>query len=111
MLRSLLNSFMIAYGCPETADRAFAALLELEALRAEIADKRCQPTQKPALIAAATALKARLAEEFPTHFAYRILYGADRLLVMADSPIPGLPSEINGVPVEFRAGGTLATTH
>ena len=40
LLRSLLNSFMIAYGCPETADRAFAALLELEALRAEIADKR-----------------------------------------------------------------------
>ena len=74
-------------------------------------DKRCQPTQKPALIAAAAALKARLAEEFPTHFAYRILYGADWLLVMADSPIPGLPSEINGVPVEFRAGGTLATTH
>ena len=111
LLRSLLNSFMIAYGCPETADRAFAALLELEALRAEIADKRCQPTQKPALIAAATALKARLAEELPTHFAYRILYGADRLLVMADSPIPDLPTEINGVPVEFRAGGTLATTH
>jgi len=111
LLRSLLNSFMIAYSCPETADRAFAALLELEALRAEIADKRCQPTQKPALIAAATALKARLAEEFPTHFAYRILYGADRLLVMADSPIPDLPTEINGVPVEFRAGGTLATTH
>ena len=56
LLRSLLNSFMIAYSCPETADRAFAALLELEALRAEIADARHQPTKNPVLEAAATAL-------------------------------------------------------
>ena len=45
LLRSLLNSFMIAYGCPETADRAFAALLELEALRAP------RPGADPDLIA------------------------------------------------------------
>ena len=111
LLRSLLNSFMIAYSCPETADRAFAALLELEALRAEIADTRHQPTKNPVLEAAATALVALLTEKLPPHFAYRVLYGADRLLVMAESPIQDLPAEINGVPVEYRAGSAVATTH
>ena len=47
LLRSLVNSFMIAYSCPETADRAFAALLELEALRAELAG--CQAADPVAL--------------------------------------------------------------
>lgn len=49
LLRSLINSFMIAYSCPETADRAFAALLELEAMRAELAHARQQPTKNPVL--------------------------------------------------------------
>ena len=111
LLRSLLNSFMIAYSCPETADRAFKALLELEALRAEIADARNQPTKNPVLEAAAAALVQHLTGKLPQDFAYRVLYGADRLLVMAASPIPDLPPEINGVPVEFRGGSPVATTH
>lgn len=111
LLRSLLNSFMIAYSYPETADRAFAALLELEALRAEIADSKRQPTKNPVLEAAAAALVGILSEKLPSHFAYRILFGADRLLVMAVSPIQDLPAEINGVPVEYRAGSPTATTH
>lgn len=111
LLRSLLNSFMIAYSCPETADRAFAALLELEALRAEVADAKGQPTQNPVLVAASAALVQHLTEKLPADFAYRILYGADRLFVMADSPIQDLPSQINGVPVEFRGGSPVASTH
>lgn len=111
LLRSLLNSFMIAYSCPETADRAFNALLELEALRAEIADNRSQPTQNPVLKAAAVALVTLLTEKQTPPSAYRILFGADRLLVMAESPIRDLPSEINSVPVEFRAGSPVATVH
>ncbi len=111
LLRSLLNSFMIAYSCPETADRAFASLLELEALRAEIADTRRQPTQNPVLQAAAVALVTLLTEKQTPPSTYRILFGADRLLVMAENPIQDLPSEINGVPVEFRAGSPVATVH
>ena len=110
LLRSLVNSFMIAYSCPETADRAFAALLELEALRAELADARQQPTTNPVLEAAANDLKVILAEKLPAA-AYRVLYGADRLLVLAADPIQGLPPEINGVPVEFRVGNGVATAH
>jgi hypothetical protein len=110
LLRSLVNSFMIAYSCPETADRAFAVLLELEAMRAELADARQQPTKNPVLEAAANDLKAVLAEKLPAA-PYRILYGADRLLVLAPEPIQGLPPEINGVPVELRVSNTVATTH
>lgn len=111
LLRSLVNSFVIAYSCPETADRAFAALLELEALRAEIADVHRQPSQNPVLIAAADALKRYLSETLRTTVAYRILYGADRLLVMTEQPIQGLPAEIEGVPVEFRPGRPVTTAH
>lgn len=110
LLRSLVNSFMIAYSCPETADRAFAALLELEALRAELADARRQPTKNSRLEAAAKALKEVLAGRLPAS-SYRILYGTDRLLVMATKPIQDLPPEINGIPVEFRIGNVVATTH
>lgn len=110
LLRSLINSFMIAYSCPETADRAFAALLELEAMRAELAHARQQPTKNPVLEAAENDLKAVLAEKLPAA-PYRILYGADRLLVLAAEPIQGLPPEINGVPVELRVSNTVATTH
>lgn len=42
LLRSLVNSFMITYANPDTADRAFEALLQLEALRAEVAQARGQ---------------------------------------------------------------------
>lgn len=40
LLRSLVNSFVIAYAIPETADRAFGLLEQTEALRAEVAQLR-----------------------------------------------------------------------
>lgn len=46
LLRSLVNSFMIAYATPETADDAFRALLQLEALRAKVAADRELETSK-----------------------------------------------------------------
>lgn len=114
LLRSLVNSFMIAYACPETADRAFAALKEIEALRAFVADVKGQKTQNPILAAAVTALDAVLRQRLPNQSSeqpsYRILVGADRLFVMAPKPIDDLPTEINGVPVEVLAD-LMATTH
>lgn len=40
LLRSLVNSFLIAYSTPETADRAYVALTQLEALRVEVEKAR-----------------------------------------------------------------------
>ena len=40
LLRSLVNSFLIAYSTPETADRAYLALTQLEALRVEVGEVR-----------------------------------------------------------------------
>ncbi len=40
LLRSLVNSFLIAYSTPETADRAYLALMQLEALRVEVGEAR-----------------------------------------------------------------------
>lgn len=49
LLRSLVNSFMIAYANPETSDEAFQALLTLEALRASVAAARGQASPSPNL--------------------------------------------------------------
>ncbi|MCK2122092.1 hypothetical protein [Pseudomonas sp. PNPG3] len=40
LLKSVINSFLIAYVTPETHDRAYAHLQGLEALRSEIAAQR-----------------------------------------------------------------------
>lgn len=40
LLKSLINSFLIAYLTPETNSRAFDHLLELEALRGEVSHER-----------------------------------------------------------------------
>ena len=40
LLRSLVHSFLIAYSTPETADRAYLALMQLEALRVEVGEAR-----------------------------------------------------------------------
>lgn len=40
LLKSLINSFMVSYITPETADRAFQHLVGLEGLRAEVAKSR-----------------------------------------------------------------------
>lgn len=115
MLKSLVNSFMIAYGHPETADRAFAALLTLEALRGEVAGDRGQTSRNQRLVAAASALDDTLTQQFPLHTttapAFRIIVGADRLFVSALEPIRNLPHEICGVPVEFMPLGPAPVTH
>lgn len=40
MIKSLINSFMIAYLTPETTDQAFEHLVGLESLRSAVADSR-----------------------------------------------------------------------
>ena len=42
LLKSLINSFMVAYCSPETTDRAYGNLVALEALRREVAIRRQQ---------------------------------------------------------------------
>lgn len=49
LLRSLVNSFMIAYANPKTSERAFQALLQIEGLRAEVARARGQVHQQSGL--------------------------------------------------------------
>lgn len=49
LLRSLVNSFVIAYSTPETSDRAFLALTQLEDLRAEVAKARVQTSDNTAV--------------------------------------------------------------
>lgn len=104
LLRSLVNSFMIAYANPDTSDQAFQALLKIEALRAKVADSRGQPSQNQALLDAAHALNDRLSRMMPGHSIpsplFRILVGADRLFVMSPKPVKDLPAEINGVLIE-----------
>ena len=115
MLRSLMNSFMIAYSNPETADRAFAVLVQMEALRAEVADDRGQSSQNKLLLDAFKELDQILSQKYPDHTittpCYRILVGADRLFVMSPKPIMYLPVDINGVIIEPLAGDLAATAH
>lgn len=105
LLTSLMNSFMIAYANPETSERAFEALVTLEALRAEVADARGQTTNNGRLREAATRLEAQLRADIPAHTdltpRFWILIGADRLFVLAPTKLK-LPNEIDGVPIEYR---------
>lgn len=108
LLRSLVNSFMIAYACPETSERAFAALVQIEGLRAEVADTKGQGrmSNKPELVAAAGVLDAKLREAVGPHHTpltpiYKVLIGADRLYVKSFDPLKAMPAEISGFPVEF----------
>lgn len=107
LLRSLVNSFMIAYACPETADRAFAALIQIEGLRAEVADAKGQGrmSDKPELVAAAEALEAQLRMDAgpyhtPLSPMFKVMIGADRLYVKSAYPLKNVPAEMNGFPVE-----------
>lgn len=113
LLRSLVNSFMIAYANPETSDRAFKALLNIEALRAEVGEQRGQSSNNQALLDAAGELDQFLCQALPTHSIstprFRILIGADRLFVMSSKPIKDLPCNINGVPVEPMINDFVAT--
>lgn len=115
LLRSLVNSFMIAYACPETSDRAFAALVQIEGLRAEVAESKGQGrmSNKPELVAAAAKLDALLklmagpghTEKTPI---YKVLVGADRLYVKSVYAFKDMPSAIDGLPVEFSvSAGTF----
>lgn len=107
LLRSLVNSFMIAYACPETADRAFAALVHIEGLRAEVADSKGQGrmSNKPELVLAAQKLDAQLRETAGENHTcetpiYKVLVGADRLYVKSAYPLKNVPTKIDGFPVE-----------
>lgn len=105
----------IVHSTPETTDRAFAALVAIEGLRAEVADDRGQSTQSKTLFEASKALDVVLRQKMPelsvTAPRYRILVGADRLFVMSPKTIKNLPSEINGVPIEPLTDGLIATAH
>ena len=105
-----LSYSMIAYACPETSDRAFAALVQIEGLRAEVADAKGQGqmSNKPELIAAAEALDAilrRTAGDFhtPQSPMFKVMIGADRLYVKSGYPLKNIPSDVNGFPVEVTA--------
>ncbi|MFZ3139142.1 hypothetical protein [Polaromonas sp.] len=111
LLLSLVNSFMIAYGCPETSDRAFAALVQIEGLRAEVADAKGQGrmSNKPELVAAAQALDAELSVKDKATDAqpappYRVMIGADRLFVKSAFPLANLPTKFHGFAVEAISG-------
>jgi len=111
LLRSLVNSFMIAYACPETSDRAFKALVQIEGLRAEVADTKGQgqTTDKPELQVAARKLEAHLsAAAGPNHTPqsplFKVLIGADRLYVKSGYPLKDTPEVFMGFPVEQVVG-------
>ena len=108
LLRSLVNSFMIAYACPETADRAFAALTQIEGLRAEVADSKGQGKMTPhaGLAHAARTLQERVnaaskAQKGTDPWA-TVMVGADRLYVKPKTgyQVKGLPEVFMGFPVE-----------
>lgn len=111
LLLSFMNSFMIAYACPETSDRAFAALVQIEGLRAEVADAKGQGrmSNKPELVAAAQALDSELsvankaagAQSAPP---YRVMIGADRLFVKSAHTLANLPKQFHGFAVEAIVG-------
>ena len=111
LLRSLVNSFMIAYACPETSDRAFAALVQIEGLRAVVADSKGQGqmTNKPALQVAARELEAHLSAVACPHHTpqtplFRVLVGADRVYVKSGYPLKDLPRVFMGFAVEPIVG-------
>lgn len=55
LLKSLINSFLIAYVTPETSDQAYAHLVGLEALRQDVNQQR-QAQKREALARVATIL-------------------------------------------------------
>ena len=111
LLRSLVNSFMIAYACPETSERAFQALVRIEGLRAEVADSKGQGqmTNKPELQVAAHELEVHLsAAAGPNHTPqsplFKVLIGADRVYVKSGYPLKDVPKVFMGFPVEPIVG-------
>ncbi|MCP5162667.1 MAG: hypothetical protein H6999_03045 [Hahellaceae bacterium] len=105
LLRSLVNSFMIAYSVPETSERAFKLLLEIEALRAEVAESRNRQSTNDKMVNAANRLQAELkglvSDGRGANHEFKILIGPDRLFVRLSSPVQGLPKSVNGVLVEY----------
>lgn len=115
LLKSLVNSFMVTYSMPETADAAFKALVELEGLRAKLAHDKQVPAANADLRAAAESLYRLLLAQVPGHCnlrpAFNVLAGADRLYVMAPAPIEDLPEQHEGFPVEFMPGDLTGTAY
>lgn len=115
LLKSLVNSFLVTYSTPETADAAFKALVDLEGLRAKLAHERQVPAAHPGLRAAADSLRLLLQARMPGHSihrpAFNVLAGADRLYVMAPAPIDDLPEHHEGFPVEFMPGNLMGAAY
>lgn len=86
LLKSLINSFMVAYMTPETSERAFQHLLGLEGLRAEVAKGRA-PVVK---------------DQPPTLKAYQV---GDSDIVAAFDPAGAIKvlSDFNGEPLNEYA--------
>lgn len=115
LLRSLVNSFMIAYSDPATSGRAFEALLKIEALRAEVAEARGQSSQKQGFREAALELESLLTKTVSGHSAatprFRILAGPDRLFVVSTATIEGLPTKVQGILIQAIVEEALAKPH
>lgn len=115
LLRSLVNSFMIAYSCPETADAAFEALVRLEALRGKVASMRGQATTNSSLRNASIKLNSLLCAMMPWHSVtaprFIVLEGADRLFVMSPKPIKDMPTIVDDWVVEWQEGECTITAH
>ena len=111
LLRSLVNSFMIAYACPETSEQAFQALVQIEGLRAEVADSKGQGqmTNKPELQVAARELEMHLSAAAGPHHTHQsplfeVLVGADRVYVKSGCPLKDVPKVFMGFTVEPIVG-------
>lgn len=115
LLKSLVNSFMVAYCTPETSEAAFKSLVSLEGLRAKIAHDRHISSSHAGLRAAADSLSLLLRARTPGNSsirpAFNVLVGVDRLYVMAASPIDDLPSVHEGFPVEFMQSDLTGIAH
>lgn len=116
LLKSLLNSFMIAYSAPETSDHAYRALLTLESLRGQVADARGQKgSAVPVLSQALAALEALMARRYPPaqdgQPVYKIFVGADRLFVSSALEELQFPTSIEGITVERMPTERVSTLH
>lgn len=116
LLKSLLNSFMIAYSAPETSDHAYRALLTLESLRGQVADARGQKgSAVPVLSQALAALEALMARRYPPaqdgQTVYKIFVGADRLFVSSALEELQFPTSIEGITVERMPTERVSTLH
>ena len=100
------------------SDTELKALIQIEGLRAEVADAKGQGrmSDKPELIAAAEALEAQLRMDAgpyhtPLSPMFKVMIGADRLYVKSAYPLKNVPTEMNGFPVEVGEHSNNSVVH